>query len=258
MSSVQEEMRGFIPREIDKDYVRIVQRKYMEWYKTPLSASDMMTAIKYIYRILEGEESHRKATKLFGAIQHIEIMRKKGRLNPNGLPVDYSMEELQQILSERNGHPQENLDRIVKECEDKRGYRPSPEEFEDLFNTLKVKLEQEVAIKDMQIEEGNEELQRKNIQLHEKDQIIKDKDRMLEEKDRMLKDKDRMLKDKDRKLKDKDRMLEEKEREKIRLLEGKEKEIQMQSRMIKRIQECFGQMQLLLSRGLMLSEKEAN
>ncbi|XP_062620835.1 uncharacterized protein LOC134282444, partial [Saccostrea cucullata] len=137
MSSVREERRDFITREIDKDYVKVVQRIYIGWYKTPISGSDMRTAIRYMQRILEEEESHRKTTKLFGAIQHIDIMRKKGRLDQEGLPVDYSMQELWQILIERNEHPQENLQRIVKEFEDKRGFRPSPEEFEDLFNSMK-------------------------------------------------------------------------------------------------------------------------
>jgi hypothetical protein len=48
-------------------------------------------------------------------------MRDKGRMGGDGQPVDYSMEELRQILVEGSGYSVQDLRRIVQDCVEKRG-----------------------------------------------------------------------------------------------------------------------------------------
>ncbi|XP_056022458.1 zinc finger CCCH domain-containing protein 13-like isoform X2 [Ostrea edulis] len=227
---IQEELRDLVSNERDKEYVRIVQRiTCSEQYCGRISQQDIIRAIQYLNNLPGGIERHREGAKLFGAVQHLLLMRDKGRLNVNGMPVEYSMEELQQILVEGIGYPVEDVRRIVEECVEKRGFHPSPEEFEEVHSTMKVKLENEISAKDTQLQENAEEIRRKDIQLDEKNQIIQDKDRMLGEQER---EKTRLLEEQEREIirllekkgREKNRLLDEKEREKNRLLDERDRE----------------------------------
>jgi hypothetical protein len=71
---------------------------------------------------LSGIEAHRNAETLIDAVDHIQRMGQKSRLDDSGLPRDYSYEELREILVEGRGYPLEDLERVLEDsC--KSGYK---------------------------------------------------------------------------------------------------------------------------------------
>ena len=61
---------------------------------------------------LSGIAAHREMDKLMSAVDHLDYM--DSRLDDSGFPMEYSYEELRDIVVEKKGYPFKDFDRVVE------------------------------------------------------------------------------------------------------------------------------------------------
>ena len=61
---------------------------------------------------LSGISAHREMDKLMNAVLHMDYM--DSRLDDSGFPLEYSYEELRDIVVEEKGYPFKDFDRVVE------------------------------------------------------------------------------------------------------------------------------------------------
>ncbi|XP_062576898.1 uncharacterized protein LOC134238798 [Saccostrea cucullata] len=173
----QEQQRDQVSLELEKPYITEV------FLSTPFGsavpAQDLRKAIQYLNNLPGGIEMHRDPKKVLGAVEHLKRMRDLGRLGTGGLPVDFSLADLQQSLAGRYTLP--DLMKVIEECIGKKGYRPCPEEFEEVYEEIKGnlgRLEGMLAASYLENENQTAQIQRMT---QEMDQI----QRMTQEMDQM-------------------------------------------------------------------------
>ncbi|XP_056019418.1 golgin subfamily A member 6-like protein 6 isoform X2 [Ostrea edulis] len=153
--------------ELGMPYVEAFRKQVDE---EEVSNEELMTAIEYLNTLKEGIEVYRSADKLINAVDHIQRMGQKSRLDDSGLPRDYSYEELRHIVVEESGYPLEDLERVLE----KSSFPPSPEEFVEIHHDMKVQLEREVEEKDREMEETRQEMEETSQTLEETLRVVEE------------------------------------------------------------------------------------
>ncbi|XP_078314968.1 uncharacterized protein LOC144619781 isoform X2 [Crassostrea virginica] len=217
-----------IEEELRCDYVKEFRLQFNE---DDVSEEKLVIAIMYLNTLRGGISAHREMNKLISAVDHMDYM--DSRLDDSGFPMEYSYEELRDIVVEEKGYPFKDFDRVVEKHLETSGFLPSPEEFVDFYHETKVELEREVKETKQEMEEVLERSQRvveettqevvqskQTLQqerltsqqaLQQKDQTIQQKDQALQQKDQALQQKDRIIQQ--------ERQLLQQERQRVRELE---------------------------------------
>ncbi|XP_056019416.1 uncharacterized protein LOC125672181 isoform X2 [Ostrea edulis] len=213
---------------------------YVEAFRTQVDEEEvcneeLMTSIEYLNTLKGGIEVYRSADKLIDAVDHIQRMGQKSRLDDSGLPRDYSYEELRHIVVEESGYPLEDLERVLE----KSSFPPSPEEFVDIHHKMKVQLEREMEEKDREMEETTQEvvesrqkneslrqrLQEKERVILQNQQTIQQNQQALQQRDQALQQRDQALQQHQQTIQQKDRLIQQKdgllqqERQRVREME---------------------------------------
>ncbi|XP_056011356.1 uncharacterized protein LOC125678274 isoform X2 [Ostrea edulis] len=167
-----------IEEELRKPYVEAF--RYLNDEKD-VTNKDLVTAIQYLDTLNGGIEVHRGAANLNDAVDHIQWMRQKSRLDDSGLPREYSYEELRDIVVEGNGYSLEDFERVLEKCLENNGFLPSPKEFVEFHDDMKVQLEREVAEKSREVAETKREVAEKSREVAETKREVEEKNREVEE-----------------------------------------------------------------------------
>nr|XP_022333923.1 uncharacterized protein LOC111130928 isoform X2 [Crassostrea virginica] len=225
-----------IEEELRCDYVKEFRLQFNE---DDVSEEKLVTAIMFLNTLRGGISAHRVMDKLMSAVLHMDYM--DSRLDDSGFPMEYSYEELRDIVVEEKGYPFKDFDRVVEKHLETSGFLPSPEEFVDFYHETKVELEREVKETRQEMEETRQEMEdttqaleryqrvveettqevvqsKQTLQqerltsqqaLQQKDQALQQKDQALQQKDQALQQKDQTIQQKDQTIQQKDRIIEQ-------------------------------------------------
>ncbi|XP_078341184.1 uncharacterized protein LOC111102814 isoform X2 [Crassostrea virginica] len=159
--NIEEEMRG--------DYVREFRSQFDE---EVVSEEKLVTAIMYLNSLRGGIAAHREMDKLMSAVDHLDYM--DSRLDDSGFPMEYSYEELRDIVVEKKGYPFKDFDRVVEMHLETSGFLPSPEEFVDFYHETKVELEREVKETRQEMEETRQEMEETTQALERTQRVVEE------------------------------------------------------------------------------------
>ncbi|XP_078341653.1 uncharacterized protein LOC111110400 isoform X2 [Crassostrea virginica] len=172
-----------IEEELRSDYVKGYRKIYDE-RKVP--EEKLVAAIKYLNRLKGGIKAQRSIFKLIFAIEHMDIMRSRNRMDDSGFPLEYSPEELLLILVDSGKYRFKDVLRVLKNHLKTNSFLPSPVEFVELYKEMKVQLEEEVAEKTQALEETRQEVEEKTQALDRTQIVVEEKTQALEEKNQAL------------------------------------------------------------------------
>lgn len=133
--------------EMKQPYMEAFRRLYEE---KEYPQEKVVAAIKYMNTRRGGIQAHRNSDSLVCALEHIKSM--ESRMDDFGFFEDYTLEDLQQNLVETNEYPIEDFNQLVGRFIQKHGFPPSPTEFVEIHDKQKVKLEEDIKMKDQALE----------------------------------------------------------------------------------------------------------
>ncbi|XP_062597092.1 uncharacterized protein LOC134258546 isoform X2 [Saccostrea cucullata] len=131
-----------------------VHRELLERYVEPCmkeyGVEDASIGIRYLDICIGGIANHRYENHLRNAIRHIHAMRLRIRIGDDGLPIDFSLKELQNFLRNDSDYALNDIKAAVDTCYSE-GYFPDPLECEKKIRRMKVELWKEMDEKDKEI-----------------------------------------------------------------------------------------------------------
>lgn len=145
--------------EMKQPYMEAFRRLYEE---KEYPQEKVVAAIKYMNTRRGGIQAHRNSDSLVCALEHIKSM--ESRMDDFGFFEDYTLEDLQQNLVETNEYPIEDFNQLVGRFIQKHGFPPSPTEFVEIHDKQKVKLEEDIKMKDQALESS----QKKSMSLEQR------------------------------------------------------------------------------------------
>ncbi|XP_062614854.1 golgin subfamily A member 6-like protein 4 isoform X2 [Saccostrea cucullata] len=163
-----------------------LRMRYVEEFRKQVdeeevTQEELITAINYLNTLKGGIEANRSCDKLIDAVDHIQRMGQMSRLDDSGLPLDFSYEELCDIIVEEKGYLLEDFERVVEKWLENNSYLPSPEEFAEIHHDMKVQLEREMEEKDREMEEKDREMEEKDREMEETTEALERTMRVVEE-----------------------------------------------------------------------------
>lgn len=169
--------------EMKQPYMKAFRRLYEE---KEYPQEKVVAAIKYMNTRRGGIQAHRNSDSLVCALEHIKSM--ESRMDDSGFFEDYTLEDLQQNLVETNEYPIEDFNQLVGRFIQKHGFPPSPTEFVEIHDKQKVKLEEDIKMKDQALESCRKKSMSLEERVQQKDQTIQQHQQALQQHQRALQD----------------------------------------------------------------------